>query len=77
MGRGALALAEPYYLKIKDPQEFLRHYQNIYREDYSRARARKIISLFPELRNKKVLDIGCGGGFYSLVAYKKIQGSKY
>ena len=43
----------------------------IYEGDYSRARARKIISLFPELRDKIVLDIGCGSGFYSLAAFRK------
>jgi len=64
-------MAEPYYFRIKDPCEFLRYYLSIYEEDYNKARAKKIVSVFPELRNSRVLDIGCGGGFYSLAAYKK------
>jgi len=64
-------VTKPYYLKIKNPQEFLKHYLNIYTGDYNKQRAKQIISLFPELKNKKVLDLGCGGGFYSLAAYKK------
>ena len=64
-------MTEPYYLKIKDPQEFLRHYLSIYEGDYNKSRARKIISLFPKLRDKKVLDIGCGGGFYSSFMHRK------
>jgi len=64
-------MTKPYYVKIKDPQEFLRHYLSIYEGDYNKARARKIISLFPELKGKKVLDIGCGGGFYSLASHRK------
>jgi 2-polyprenyl-6-hydroxyphenyl methylase/3-demethylubiquinone-9 3-methyltransferase len=64
-------LEEPYYLKIKDPQEFLRHYLNIYEGEYNKTRAQKIISLFPPLRDKRVLDIGCGGGFYSLATHRK------
>lgn len=64
-------MTEPYYLTMKDPQEFLRHYLSIYEGDYGKARALKIISLFPELKDKKVLDIGCGGGHYSLAAHRK------
>jgi len=64
-------LAEPYYLRIKKPREFLRHYLNIYEGDYNKARAHKVITLFPRLRDKKVLDVGCGGGFYSLACAKR------
>ena len=64
-------MAEPYYFKIIDPYEFLRYYLNIYQGDYNKRRARKVISLFPELKDKKLLDLGCGGGFYSLAAYRK------
>lgn len=69
--RSNLAMTDPYYLTMEDPQEFLRHYLSLYEEDYKKARARKIVSLFPELRDKKVLDIGCGGGYYSLAARRK------
>lgn len=64
-------MTEPYYLRIKDLKEFLRHYQGIYEGHYNKTRARKITSLFPQLRNRKVLDIGCGGGFYSLEACRR------
>jgi 2-polyprenyl-6-hydroxyphenyl methylase/3-demethylubiquinone-9 3-methyltransferase len=64
-------LTEPYYLRIKNPREFLNYYLNIYKGDYSIRRAKQVISLFPELSDKRVLDIGCGGGFYSLAAHKK------
>lgn len=63
---------EPYYFQIKDIRKFLSHYLEIYRSDYSKTRARKIINLFPiSMKSKKVLDIGCGGGFYSLAACRK------
>jgi len=71
MKKDKLARTKPYYLKLKDPQKFLKHYLNIYNRDYGKSRARKIISLFPKLKYKKVLDIGCGGGFYSLAASKR------
>lgn len=44
---------------------------DIYERDYNKRRARKIISLLPKLKEKRVLDIGCGGGFYSLAAHGK------
>jgi 2-polyprenyl-6-hydroxyphenyl methylase/3-demethylubiquinone-9 3-methyltransferase len=62
---------KPYYFKIKDPKEFLKHYLSIYGRDYHKERSQAVISLFPELKDKRVLDIGCGGGFYSLAACRK------
>lgn len=63
-------MAEPYY-KIKEPHEFLSYYLNAYKSEYRQQRALKIIQLFPNLNGKKVLDLGCGGGFYSGAACKK------
>jgi len=62
---------EPYYFRIKDVEEFLEHYLHIYEQDYNRTRAEKVVRLFPCLIGKNVLDIGSGGGFYSLAASKK------
>jgi len=56
---------EPYYQRIKDVRTFLEYYLTMYRSDYHSRRARAIINLFPRLCGKRVLDVGCGGGFYS------------
>jgi 2-polyprenyl-6-hydroxyphenyl methylase/3-demethylubiquinone-9 3-methyltransferase len=63
-------MSEPYYFKIKDTQKFLKHYLNIYKGDYNREKASKILTLLPELSGKHVLDVGCGGGFYSIAAHE-------
>ena len=66
---------EPYYFRIKDIRDFLRHYLSIYEGDYSKTRAWKISRLIPSsMRGKEVLDIGCGGGFYSLVVCRRGAG---
>jgi 2-polyprenyl-6-hydroxyphenyl methylase/3-demethylubiquinone-9 3-methyltransferase len=62
---------EPYYFRLRDVKEFLEHYLHIYKGDYNRTRAEKVVRLFPCLIGKKVLDMGSGGGFYSLAASKK------
>jgi 2-polyprenyl-6-hydroxyphenyl methylase/3-demethylubiquinone-9 3-methyltransferase len=64
-------MVKEYYYTIKDPQEFLKYYSNSYKGDYKKGRARKIISLFPELKGKRILEVGCGGGYYSLAASEK------
>lgn len=61
---------EPYYQTIKDVRTFLKYYLTMYRSDYHSRRARAIISLFPPPCGKKVLEVGCGGGFYSLATAK-------
>ena len=55
------------YEKIT-PQELLAEYMNKYREEYMKAKVKSIVRLFPgSFKGIKVLDLGCGGGFYSLV----------
>ena len=55
------------YEKIT-PQELLTEYMNKYREEYMKAKVRSIVRLFPgSFKGIKILDLGCGGGFYSLV----------
>jgi len=60
------------YYKIRNVREFLKYYSRIYEQDYKKARAHKVISILPSsMKGKKVLDVGCGGGFYSLAMYRK------
>ncbi len=64
-------MSNPYYVSIRDVNHFLEFYSRIYESDYNKARAEKIVSLIPNLEEKKVLDLGCGGGFYSIAALGK------
>jgi len=49
------------------PQEFLAEYMNRYRKKYWKAKANSVVRLFPSsFESIKVLDLGCGGGVYSL-----------
>lgn len=61
----------PYYFKIKNSEEYLEHYQRIYEGHYNKQRAKQVVSLFPNLGGAKILEIGCGGGFYSMVASQR------
>ncbi|MDH5769952.1 MAG: class I SAM-dependent methyltransferase [Candidatus Bathyarchaeota archaeon] len=50
------------------PQELLTEYMSKYREEYVKAEVKSIVRLFPgSFKGIKILDLGCGGGFYSLV----------
>ena len=63
---------EPYYKAYMDPESFLRHYTLLYAGDYARMKHIAILRLFPvSLKDKRILDVGCGGGFYSLFAARK------
>ena len=54
------------YKKIT-PQEFLTEYTNKYKKESWKAKVNSIVRLFPSsFKGTKVLDLGCGGGFYSL-----------
>ena len=60
------------YYKIKNVREFLSYYSRIYEQDYKKVKAHKIISIISSrMKGKKVLDVGCGGGFYSLAMHRK------
>jgi 2-polyprenyl-6-hydroxyphenyl methylase / 3-demethylubiquinone-9 3-methyltransferase len=61
---------EQYY-QIRDSSEFLEFYLNSYKDTYRKKKAKKILSLFPKLDGKAVLELGCGGGAYSLAASRK------
>ena len=62
---------KPYYQRIDDPQLFLKHYMELYRGDYQARKAHAITRYFPDLRGKVALDLGVGGGFYSLAALRQ------
>ena len=54
------------------PREFLAEYMNRYRKKYWKAKANSVVRLFPSsFENVKVLDLGCGGGIYSLTTASK------
>lgn len=57
---------------MKDPESFLRHYMSLHEDHYSKMLHAAITRLFPMLlQHKRILDVGCGGGFYSLFAARK------
>lgn len=62
---------EPYYRTIKDPESFLHHYISLHKDHYSRMKHAAIARLFPIVKYERILDVGCGGGFYSLLAARK------
>ena len=63
---------EPYYKTYMDPESFLRHYTLLHTGNYARMKHIAILRLFPvSLKDKRILDAGCGGGFYSLLAARK------
>ncbi len=61
----------PDYYEIDNPQVFLDYYLDSYETEYREEKVKKIASLFPMLKGKRVLEIGCGGGIYSLLAKEK------
>jgi len=55
-----------------DPSELLKEYMRRYNEYNLKARTNAVIKLFPAtFSNLRVLDIGCGGGYYSLMVAHK------
>jgi len=60
-----------YYQEIQDSKKLLKYAQALHQTYYQRKRALAITKLFPKMKDEKVLDVGCGGGFYSLIAAKK------
>jgi len=54
------------------PREFLAEYMNRYRKKYWKAKVNSVVRLFPSsFENVKILDLGCGGGVYSLTTASK------
>ncbi|MCJ7631552.1 class I SAM-dependent methyltransferase [Candidatus Bathyarchaeota archaeon] len=62
---------KPWYLIEKEASELLNYYMNTFKSDYKANKAAAIIGLFPNVLGKRLLDIGCGGGFYSLAAARR------
>lgn len=59
---------KPWYSIEKEVSELLNYYLNTFKSDYKANKATAIICLFPNDEGKRLLDIDCGGGFYSLAA---------
>jgi 2-polyprenyl-6-hydroxyphenyl methylase / 3-demethylubiquinone-9 3-methyltransferase len=75
---------EPFYNVEKNPKEFIKEYNSKYRTLYYRKKLQEVLKLINfSLKEKKVLDIGCCGGYLSLILSKKgaivtgIDSSKY
>ena len=63
---------EPSWTTIKDPDSFLRYYMSLHGDHYSKMKHAAIARLFPMiLERERILDVGSGGGFYSLFAARK------
>lgn len=63
---------EPFYLTEKDPEKFLRIYLTKYKTTYYRCKAKEVLRLIPKnLIGKRFLDVGCCGGFFSVVMAKR------
>jgi len=55
-----------------DPSELLKEYMRRCKEYNLKARAKAVTKLFPAtFSNLRVLDVGCGGGYYSLMVANK------
>jgi 2-polyprenyl-6-hydroxyphenyl methylase / 3-demethylubiquinone-9 3-methyltransferase len=75
---------EPFYNIEKDPKKFIKKYNSKYQTLYYRKKLQEVLKLIDfSLKGKKVLDIGCCGGYLSLILSKKgaivtgIDSSKY
>lgn len=63
---------EPYYRTIKNAENLLKHYQLLHESDYEKMRHQATLRLFPIIsKDERILDVGCGGGYYSLAATKR------
>lgn len=55
-----------------DPSELLKEYMRRYNEYNLKSRANAVIKLLPAtFLNHSVLDVGCGGGYYSLIVARR------
>lgn len=63
---------DPFYLTEKNPETFLRIYLTKYKTTYYRRKAKEVLRLIPrDLDGKRFLDVGCCGGFFSIVMAKR------
>ncbi len=63
---------EPFYLTEKDPKRFLQIYVRKYKSTYYRRKAKEVLRLLPgDLREKRFLDVGCCGGYFSIAMAKR------
>jgi 2-polyprenyl-6-hydroxyphenyl methylase/3-demethylubiquinone-9 3-methyltransferase len=62
---------KPYYRRIQKSEDFLDHYLRLYDTSYEQKRVAAIKKLLPKVKNKRILDVGCGGGFYSFIVAKQ------
>ena len=62
----------PYYKTVNDPKKFNEIYLKNYQTLYYQKKLNEIFRHLPKnLKNKKILDLGCGGGFMSILMAKK------
>jgi 2-polyprenyl-6-hydroxyphenyl methylase / 3-demethylubiquinone-9 3-methyltransferase len=59
---------EDHWLKSPDPEEAIKAYLEQQSKAYSRVKNAFIRQLAGDLRGKRVLDYGCGGGFFTVQA---------
>ena len=57
----------PRYVTESDPDKFLEWYLNKYKTLYYRNKVIEIMKLIPDMKGKKVLDVGCCAGYMSVL----------
>ncbi len=63
---------EPDYKRSATPFEILNEYMKKIEEEYMKSKIKSIVKLLPNsFKHKKILDLGCGGGYYSLSVASK------
>ncbi len=65
---------EPYYISFRDPEKYLTLYLRFFEDEYYSKRVSTFLKMFPQPKTNSKhlwLDIGCGGGFYSLLATQR------